>query len=311
MSPFQCPSLFTILSFLEYEHGVFHPMGGCGAVSEAMAAVARKLGVDFRLGANVERIVYEGERAIGVEVHGEIHQADAVVVNGDFGYAARKLIPERYRPRWPDAKIEHARLSCSTFMMYLGIEGDIGNLEHHTIFLTKDFERNIRDISENRIPRDFSFYLQHPGRTDPSMAPAGHTSLYVLVPVPNLCSGTDWASFAPQFRAQTLERLKAIGLDDLEGRIRYERIITPAGWQDDFGVNEGATFNLAHDLRQMLYFRPHNRFGGGVYLVGGGTHPGSGLPVIYEGARISAKLLLEDLTARRGRFSSRSEAAAE
>lgn len=311
MSPFQCPSLFTILSFLEYEHGVFHPMGGCGAVSEAMAAAARRLGVDIRLGADVQRVVYEGDRAVGVEVGGEIHKMDAVVVNGDFGHAARKLIPERHRPRWRDAKIDKARISCSTFMMYLGIEGDVGDLEHHTIVLAKEYERNIRDISENRIPQDFSFYVQNPGRTDPSMAPPGHTSLYVLVPVPNLRSGTDWEAFAPQFRAQTLERLKTLGLHDLESRIRYERVITPAGWRDDFGVNEGATFNLAHDLGQMLYFRPHNRFGGGVYLVGGGTHPGSGLPVIYEGARISAKLLLDDLAQRRGRGTRSTRAATQ
>ncbi len=301
MSPFQCPSLFTILSFLEYEHGVFHPMGGCGAVSEAMARVARQLGADIRLGTGVDRVIYENDRAVGVEVNGERIAADAVVINGDFGHAARKLIPERYRPRWKDKKIAKARISCSTFMMYLGIEGDVGDLEHHTIYLSKDYEKNIRDISDCRIPQDFSFYVQNPGRTDPSMSPKGHTSLYVLVPVPNLRSGTDWATFAPQFRAMTLERLKKLGLDDIEARIRFERVVTPADWENDFGVNEGATFNLAHDLGQMLYFRPHNRFGHGVYLVGGGTHPGSGLPVIYEGARISAKLLLEDLAERRGR----------
>jgi phytoene desaturase len=91
-----------------------------------------------------------------------------------------------------------------------------------------------------------------------------------------------------------LERLAALGLGDIEPRIRYERVVTPRDWQDGFAVGEGATFNLAHDLMQMLYFRPHNRFSPGVYLVGGGTHPGSGLPVIYEGARITTKLLLED-----------------
>lgn len=309
MSPFQCPSLFTILSFLEYEHGVFHPMGGCGAVSEAMAKVARQLGVDIRLGSGVDRVLYENDRAAGVEVNGEQIAADAVVINGDFGHAARRLIPEQYRPRWKDKKIEKARISCSTFMMYLGIEGDVGDLEHHTIYLSKDYERNIRDISECRIPQDFSFYVQNPGRTDPSMAPEGHTSLYVLVPVPNLRSGTDWQSFRSQFRAMTLERLKALGLDHIEERIRYERIITPADWESDFGVNEGATFNLAHDLMQMLYFRPHNRFGHGVYLVGGGTHPGSGLPVIYEGARISSKLLLDDLAQRRKTTGRRNPAA--
>ena len=100
-----------------------------------------------------------------------------------------------------------------------------------------------------------------------------------------------------------LDRLKLLGLGDIEARIRYERIVDPTEWRDEFFVHEGATFNLAHDLMQMLYFRPHNRFGPGLYLVGGGTHPGSGLPVIYEGARITARLLIEELSARarRGR----------
>ncbi|WP_371678662.1 hypothetical protein [Microvirga sp. KLBC 81] len=96
-----------------------------------------------------------------------------------------------------------------------------------------------------------------------------------------------------------LERSKLLGLTDLEGRIRFERMVTPRGWQDEFSVFEGATFSLAHNLTQMLYFRPHNRFGRNVYLVGGGTHPGSGLPVIYEGARITTRLLLEDWERRR------------
>ena len=92
-----------------------------------------------------------------------------------------------------------------------------------------------------------------------------------------------------------IERLKRLGITDIERRIRYERVLDPRDWREDFAVHQGATFNLAHDLGQMLWFRPHNRFGPGLYLVGGGTHPGSGLPVIYEGARISARLLIEDL----------------
>ena len=104
---------------------------------------------------------------------------------------------------------------------------------------------------------------------------------------------------APRYRRLALERLKALGLDNIESRIRFERVVTPRGWQDEFSVFEGATFNLAHNLSQMLYFRPHNRFGRNVYLVGGGTHPGSGLPVIYEGARITTRLLLEDRERRR------------
>lgn len=300
MSPFQCPSLFTILSFLEYEHGVYHPVGGCGAVSEAMAALAQRMGVELRLGEGVEEVVYENGRATGVVAGGRHLAADAVVINGDFGHAARRLIPEAMRPRWSDAKLGRAQLSCSTFMMYLGLEGGVGPLAHHTILLSRDYERNIREITEGVLPEEPSVYVQHAGYTDGGMAPPGQSSLYVLVPVPNLRAGIDWQATTPRYRRLVLERLKALGLEDIERRIRYERVVTPADWLGEFSVFEGATFNLAHSLRQMLYFRPHNRFGRGVYLVGGGTHPGSGLPVIYEGARITARLLVEDLQRRRG-----------
>ena len=300
MSPFQCPSLFTILSFLEYEHGVFHPVGGCGAVSEAMARVARKMGVEIRLGAAADEVVYRDGRAVAVASGGETHPVSAVVVNGDFGHVVRGLIPEARRPRWRDAKVERARLSCSTFMMYLGIEGGVGPLAHHTILLARDYERNLREITAGILRREPSLYVQNGSVTDTGLAPPGHAALYVLVPVPNLRACLDWGEITPRYRALVLERLRMLGIPDIEERIRYEHIVTPTEWRDEHSVHEGATFNLSHDLRQMLYFRPHNRFGGGVYLVGGGTHPGSGLPVIFEGARITARLLVADLEARRG-----------
>jgi len=299
MSPFQCPSLFTILSFLEYEHGVYHPIGGCGAVSEAMANIASRMGVEIRLGTPVERIHYEEGEAVGVEAGGERFAAGSIVVNGDFGHAMRRLVPESMRPRWTNAKLDRAKLSCSTFMLYLGIEGDVGDLSHHTILLAKDYERNIREITGGTLSEEPSVYVQHAGATDPSLAPEGHTSLYVLVPVPNLRCGIDWQKEAPRYRKLVLERLKRLGLTDIESRIRFERMVTPRGWRDEFSVFEGATFNLAHNLTQMLYFRPHNRFGRNVYLVGGGTHPGSGLPVIFEGARITTRLLKDDRERRR------------
>ncbi len=301
MSPFRCPSMFSILSFLEYEHGIFHPKGGCGAVSEAMWRVAERLGVEFHFDAKVDRLAFSGNRASGVEVGGVRHDADAVVVNADFAHAIPGLMPEELRPQWPDAKIEKARYSCSTFMLYLGIEGPL-DLAHHSVLLAEDYERNLQQIEGGIIPENPSLYVQAAAGTDPSLAPPGHSTLYMLVPVPNLHGGQDWAAETQRYRRLALDRLKALGLHDLESRIRYERIVTPQGWQDEYSVGYGATFNLAHNVRQMMHFRPRNRFGKaeGVYLVGGGTHPGSGLPVIYEGARISSRLLMEDLGLRPG-----------
>lgn len=297
MSPFRCPSLFTILSFLEYEHGVFHPRGGCGAVSDAMARVAERLGVEIRLNAPVERVAFAGRRAMGVETGGEHIAADAVVLNGDFAHAVPRLVPDRIRRDWSDRKIAKARYSCSTFMLYLGVEGTFPQLSHHNVLLAEEYRRNIRQIQSGELPDVPSVYVQNPCVTDPGMAPPGHSALYVLVPVPNLRHGCDWSAEAPRYRRLALERVKALGLPDIEPRIRYERIVSPQSWQDEFAVGYGATFNLSHDLMQMLSFRPRNRFNDtqGLYLVGGGTHPGSGLPVIYEGARITAKLVQQEL----------------
>lgn len=298
MSPFNCPSLFTILAFLEHEYGVWHPVGGHAVIMDKMAEIARDMGVEFRLGENVTAIQFEGRRAVGVDTSRARLRADAVIVNADFGQAMQKLVPNKLRRRWSDQKIATRKYSCSTFMMYLGIDGLYEDVPHHTIMLANDLEANIREIHEGKVlPTAPSIYLQNAGVTDATMAPAGKSSLYVLVPVAHMTENIDWEKETPAFRERIIDRLELLAVKDLRGRIRAEKILTPKGWQEDLAIYKGATFNLSHTLGQMLYFRPHNRFEDvdGVYLVGGGTHPGSGLPVIFESARITTALAAEDL----------------
>jgi phytoene desaturase len=298
MSPFRCPSLFSILSFLEYEHGVFHPAGGCGAVTKAMARIAQEMGVEILLDESVEQVVIERGKATGVKTANHLLEADAVVVNADFAGAMRKLVPNRQRRRWTDERLAKKKYSCSTFMMYLGIEGRYDEVSHHTIYLAENYKENLRDIEERHtLSPNPSFYVQNACVTDDTLAPPGHSTLYVLLPVTHDTGSVDWASEGSRYRALALEQMEKIGLKDVERRIRTEKILTPAGWAEDFGLYKGATFSMAHSLDQMLHLRPHNRFEdvGQMYLVGGGTHPGSGLPVIFESARITSRLLLEDL----------------
>src|ERR1700723_921578 len=265
MSPVPWPSLFSILSFLEYEHGVFHPVGGCGAVTKAMARIAEDLGAHLLLNEPVEEMMFDGRKSTAVRPVNRTLAADAVVVNADFAQAMQRMVPDRIRRRWTDRRIEKKRFSCSTFMLYLGIEGRYDEVSHHTIYLAKDYRQNLRDIEElHQLSDDPSFYVQNACATDPSLA---------------------------------LRQLEKIGIKDVERRIRFEKVVTPADWHSEFALHKGSTFSMAHNLRQMLHLRPHNRFEDldRVYLVGGGTHPGSGLPVIFESARITSRLLLEDL----------------
>jgi len=298
MSPFNCPSLFTILSYLEYDYGVWHPVGGCGAVSEAMAEVAVDMGVDLRLGEAVDEVLFDGRKAVGVRTPRGDLRADAVVVNADFAQAMHTLVPDRLRRKYSDRRLAKKKYSCSTFMLYLGIEGRYDHLAHHTIFLAGDYTQNLREIERDHVlSANPSLYVQNASVTDDTLAPDGHSTLYVLAPVTHQHGNVDWERDRDAFRGRVIDQLRKLGIEDLEDRIRYEQVFTPAHWQREMQVYRGATFNLAHNLTQMLHLRPRNRFEEfeNMYIAGGGTHPGSGLPVIYEGARISARLACEDL----------------
>ncbi|XHR29628.1 MAG: phytoene desaturase family protein [Chthoniobacteraceae bacterium] len=297
MSPFRCPSLFSILSFIEYEYGVFHPVGGCNAVTAAMARVARRLGVEFRLNEPVEELLIEGGRTVGIRTAAGETRADAVIVNADFADFMTRHVPAAARRRWSDGKIARSQYSCSTFMMYLGIEGCYA-LPHHSIYIARDYARNLEEIEKRHVlSADPSFYVQNACVTDPTLAPPGHSTLYVLVPVSHMHPNIDWSRERDRFRALAISKLAQLGITNLESRIRFEKITTPADWESQGPIYRGATFNLAHNLGQMLHLRPRNRFEDipGTYLVGGGTHPGSGLPVIFESSRITSRLVLEDL----------------
>src|ERR1700722_7098342 len=205
MSPFTCPSLFSILSFLEYEHGVFHPVGGCGAVTKAMARIAEELGARVLLNEPVEEMVFQGRRCTAVRTVSRTLAADAVVVNADFAQAMQRMVPDSIRRRWTDSRIEKKRFSCSTFMLYLGIEGRYDDVSHHTIYLAEDYRQNLRDIEElHQLSNDPSFYVQNACVTDPSLAPKKMSTLYVLLPVTHEHGNVNWAVEQPRFRSVAL-----------------------------------------------------------------------------------------------------------
>jgi phytoene desaturase len=186
-------------------------------------------------------------------------------------------------------------------MLYLGIDGLYEDVPHHTIYIAEDYARNLDEIENKHVLSDDpSFYVQNAGVTDPTLAPRDKSTLYVLLPVTHQHPNVDWSRERDRYRDLALSRLSSIGIEGVEKRIRFEKVVTPADWDQEFEIHQGATFNLAHNLGQMLHLRPRNRFEDldGVYLVGGGTHPGSGLPVIFQSARITAELLTQELGVR-------------
>lgn len=293
MSPFECPSLFSILPFIEYEYGIWHPRGGCNALMGAMARACEEMGVRISTSSKVEQITFDGRKARGVVVDGVEHRHDHVVVNADASWAIANLIPESLRRRWTNKRLDSRRYSCSTFMLFLGLEGTI-DLPHHVIYTSRAYEENLADIAtRGRLSEDPSIYACNASRTDPTLAPDGSSSLYVLLPTPNTRSNIDWEASRELLRDRAIKQLEQVlGIDDVEQRIRAEKSVTPADWRAE-GIAHGATFNMAHNLGQMLHKRPQHRLEDvdGVWMVGGGTHPGSGLPVIFLATEITTRLL--------------------
>ncbi|HBR80771.1 MAG: phytoene desaturase [Candidatus Uhrbacteria bacterium GW2011_GWE2_45_35] len=293
MSPWDCPGAFAMVPFIEHNKGVYHIEGGLSSAAEAMAKVIQEDGGKIHYGKSVKKILTERGRAVGVELNnGKKFFSGAVVINADFSYAASELLSGL--KKYSKKKLEKKKYSCSIFMLYLGVNKKF-NLPHHAIVFAKNYRQNIEDVFSGKLTKeDFSFYVRDASKTDSTLAPKGKSALYVLVPVPNNRSKINWQKSGPKIRNRVLElmrqRLK-IKIDEAD--IEVEKIISPTDWQKDFNVYQGAVFNLSHHLDQMLWFRPHNEFEEikDCYLVGGGTHPGSGLPTIYESGRITANLI--------------------
>lgn len=296
MSAWECPGAFAMLAYIEYAFGVYHTQGGLSELSRTMAEVAKANGASILLNTPIKSLIIENRVARGVVLpDGEKRSYDDVIINADFGWAMENLIPEGVLRKYTPAKLKKKKYSCSTFMLYLGLDTIYNHLPHHAIFMAHQYRSNVEDIFQRGLlSEDLSFYVRNASVTDPSLAPQGHSALYVLVPVPNLRAPIQWGQETDAFRTRVIETIKKrCNIPDLESHIVQEQIITPENWRDDYFVYEGATFNMGHQLSQMLYLRPRNKFEevDRCWLVGGGTHPGSGVPTILESGRITANML--------------------
>ena len=207
------------------------------------------------------------------------------------------LFEEGVIKKYNPARIERLSFSCSIFMLYLGID-KIYDIPHHNIFFANDYKANVDAIFKTqKLCLDTSFYIQNASVSDPTLAPEGKSTIYILVPMANNRSKIDWEKEREPFRNHILDLVEQrTELTDIRQHIETEKITTPFDWEKNYNVFTGATFNLGHNLSQMLYLRPRNKFEefNNIYLAGGGTHPGSGLPTIYESARISSNLICKE-----------------
>jgi phytoene desaturase len=294
MSAWKAPALFTMLSFLEHKYGIYHVKGGLNQINHAFKKAIETYGGKVHLNSPVEEVLIEHKAIKGVRLsNNETIEADHVVINADFAYSYSHLFKEKDKRYLLKKPLEKYQFSLSTYMIYLALDKKIP-LKHHTIFFADNYEKNVKEITEElTLSHDYSFYVQNPSLMDDTLAPKNQSALYILVPVPNLDASIDWDKEKETFKEDVLAKLESKLGYAIKDNIIDEKIITPLDWEKDYHVYKGAVFNLGHQLSQMLTRRPKNKIKGinGLYLVGGGTHPGSGLPTIYQSALITSNLI--------------------
>ncbi len=289
-NPFDTTAVYCLISHLERRWGVHFAMGGTGALVAGLVRLIQSQGGTLQFNADVDQILVDSGRAHGVRLsNGETIQAQIVVSNADAAYTYRHLVPAAARRRWTDRRLDGAKYSMSLFVWYFGTRRRYPEVQHHTILLGPRYRGLVTDIFQGRpLAGDMSLYLHRPTATDPSLAPPGCDSFYVLSPVPHLDADIDWTTAAEPYRRAVERRLSATILPDLETEIVTSRVTTPLDFQDRYKSMKGAGFSLAPTLTQSAWFRPNNRSEDvrGLFLVGAGTQPGAGLPGVLSSARI-------------------------
>jgi phytoene desaturase len=298
-NPFETSSIYTLIHYLERNWGVFFPRGGTGALVRALVKLYGELGGELRLSCPVESIGIErGAKAVHrvTSSAGKGEPFDLVVSNSDLHHTYARLYASEPEARRTARKLERADWSMSLFVLYFGANRAY-DLAHHTVLFGPRYEGLLKDVFHGHaLPEDFSLYLHAPSVTDPSLAPPGGATFYVLSPVPHLGNAPlDWDELAESYAQRILQSLERV-MPDLRRHIVVKRYLTPRGFQRDLFAHHGSAFSVAPKLTQSAWFRPHNRDPKlpGLYLVGAGTHPGAGVPGVVSSAKATAGLALAD-----------------
>jgi len=294
-SPFNSPALFSMVPAAELTEGSFFPHGGMYSIVEKLFNAAKSLGVKFYFNSSVTKIIIEGKNAKGIMLEdGSEIKADIIVANADLPFVYRNLLPGRRK----SARIDRMNYSCSAICFHWGLDKTYPELKHHNVFLSDNFREGLDRIFIDKTLGDQpSFYLHAPVRSDPSAAPEGHDTLSIVVGAAHIdkTKDQDWNLLKQKTRAAVIERLRKLGLTDIEEHIKFEICYTPESWETVCNITRGSVFgSLGHNMMQMGYFRPHNRHDKyhNLYFVGGSTHPGNGIPNILMSSKLVAERII-------------------
>ena len=299
LSPFNALAMYSLITYADLALGMWYPKGGIYRIIEDMLSLAKEMGVEIRTQSPVAEITIANGRANGVRLEsGEEIGADLFVSNADLPYTYRTLISGQHRKQYSDRRLDGMDYACSGYILYLGVDKVYRDLQHQALYFSEDYQANLDAIfKDKRLPEEPSFHLNIPTVTDPSLAPPGHSLVYVLAPMPNLEADIDWDQAAPIVRDKLLDQLERIVDPEIRDHIVWERDYRPTDWLNDINAVHGTAFgSLSHGFFQSSYFRPHNKARdiGSLYFVGQGTYPGIGMPMVMISSRLVTERIVKE-----------------
>lgn len=295
-SPYNAPAIYNIMSHIDFNMGVYYPMGGVYEIVRALQSIAEEHGAKFRLNTDVKKILVEGGKAVGVSLqNGNELRADIVISNADIHHTETQLLDKQHQTK-SERYWRSRTMAPSALLMYLGVKGKIPELTHHNLLFSKDWKQNFKEIfNRPRWPKDPSLYVCMPSKTDPSVAPEGHENLFVLVPI---AAGLKYDNaLLESYADKTLKTIeKHMYVKDLRERIVYKKLFSVKDFEERYHSYQGSALGLAHTLKQTAIFRPNNinRKVRSLYYVGAGTNPGIGMPITLISAELMYKRLIGD-----------------
>lgn len=293
LAPYEALALYGIITYMDSVEGVYFPLGGMHAVPQGLATAAGLAGVEIRYGIDVDRILLEHGTTGPVRgvrlANGEVVAADVVVCNPDLPVAYKTLLGGLDAPRVARRGV----YSPSCVVWHAGVKGlPPAAAGHHNIHFGRTWDEAFRDLLDRGVRMgDPSVLVTIPTVTDPSLAPEGRSTLFVLEPVPNLDGRVDWTTERDRVRADLEARMAACGYPV---EVEVEALVDPLDWEAQ-GLERGAPFALAHRFLQTGPFRPDNvdRRAPGLVFVGSGTRPGVGVPMVLVSGRLAAERVQE------------------
>jgi phytoene desaturase len=281
------------MSHVDFNMGVYYPEGGLRALVDAMIDLGEELGVEYVTDQPVDEIAgRKGGFAVRTE-HDEEFLADYVVSNADYAHTEQELLPPEKR-QYDEDYWESRTYAPSAYLLYLGVEGDVEPLEHHTLVLPTDWDDHFAKLFDDpQWPDDPAYYLCVPSKTDDSVAPEGHSNLFALVPI--AADLDDTPALREEFRELVLDDIAANTGVELRDRIVFEKSFCVNDFADRYNSAHGTALGMAHTLKQTALLRPNRRSTevDGLYFTGSYTTPGIGVPMCLISGQHTAEAIEE------------------